>query len=359
VLRRRGAVTGHPTPTVALAGAGAIAAVHALAAGPAGLRITAVASAGGTSARHLAGSVDARKVSPDELPAGADVLVVATPPAAHTALALQGLAAGADVLVEKPLASTLADADRLVSAADDPGAPVLRCAENLLHAPAWRAVAARRGALGPLRHLSARTLQSPPDWGHFAGALTDGGVLFDLGPHPVALLLGLAGEVATGVRATLSSGRADGADDDARVVLRFASGLEATLEVSWVSTNPEWSVQAASDTGVLRLEFFPEVTVEADGEPVPLAAGHPGAADPALATFGYIDQLADLAAGGAHGQTASQARDVLEVICAAYASAGTDGREVALPFSGDRTRTPMQLWREPSPEKALSREGSS
>ena len=39
------------------------------------------------------------------------------------------------------------------------------------------------------------------------------------------------------------------------------------------------------------------------------------------------------------------ARDVLEVICAAYASAGDGGTEVPVPFAGDRTLTPMHLWR--------------
>ena len=45
------------------------------------------------------------------------------------------------------------------------------------------------------------------------------------------------------------------------------------------------------------------------------------------------------------GQTAAEARDVLEVICAAYASAGDGGGEIGLPFNGDRGASPMQLWR--------------
>jgi hypothetical protein len=104
-------------------------------------------------------------------------------------------------------------------------------------------------------------------------------------------------------------------------------------------------VQAAADDGVVRLELYPDVVVEADGEPVDLPPVRADAADPALDRFGYIDQLADLAAGGPAGQTADAARVVLDVICAAYASAGTGGAEMTLPFEGDRTRTPMQLWR--------------
>ena len=339
---------GGDATTVALAGAGAIAVVHALAAPSAGCRVTAVASAGGSSARHLAGQLDeqvrhaVRAVPVDDLPAGADLLVVASPPDSHVALALQGLAAGADVLVEKPLATNLADADRLVDAARAATASgvVLRCAENLLHAPSWAVITGHRSAMGPLQHLSARTLQPPPSWGHFTRPLTAGGVLFDLGPHALALVMALAGEPVVSVTGELSSTRDDGADDDASVQLRFASGLVATVEVSWTAPEVEWSLQAASADGVARLELSPDVLVEIDGEPVAVPDRVTDAADPALERMGYIGQLARLE----ESQTVETARDVLEVICAAYASAGDGGTEVPVPFAGDRTLTPMQLW---------------
>ena len=344
-LRRRG----RKETTVALGGAGYIAVVHALAAQAAGFRVSAVASRG-SSARHLAGELDARRCRPDDLPAGADVLVVATPPDHHVDLALQGLGAGASVLVEKPLATTLAEADRLVDAATQTGSERtgrIRCAENLLHAPFWRAALAIRPTMGVLGHLSLHTQQPPPDWGHFAEPLAAGGVLFDLGPHPIALAIGLADEPLVAVSATLSSTRDDGADDDASVRLRFESGLVAELAVSWTSPTPTWDVQAASDRGVLRIELLPELLLEHDGEPVPLPSRH-DVVDPRLEQFGYVDQLLDLVDdehGDDRGQDLSAARQVLEVICAAYRSAGLDGAEVALPFDGDRTATPMSLWR--------------
>lgn len=333
--------------TVSLAGAGYIAVVHALAAQAAGLAVRSVASGNGSSARHLAGELDARKVAPDALPDGADVLIVATPPALHVQFALQGLAAGASVLVEKPLATTLADADRVVAAVaalDD--AARLRCGENLLHAPVWRRAVELRAGLGTLSHLSLRTLQSPPDWGHFQRPLTDGGVLFDLGPHALALAIGLADEPVAAVSAALRSSRDDGADDHASVRLRFESGLVATIEVSWVSEDTVWEAQAASDLGVVRMELLPEVLLERDGEPVEVALRHAGV-EPLLERFGYVDQLLDLVGTDPDrpGQTAEDARAVLEVICAAYASAGAGGAEIAVPFTGDRRRTPMELWR--------------
>lgn len=254
------------------------------------------------------------------------------------------------MLVEKPLTTTLADADRLVEAAAASDAPLLVCAENLLHAPFWSVVSSHRRGMGPLQHLSARTLQPPPTWGHFSRPLEDGGVLFDLGPHALALVMELADATVTGVSATLRSSRGDGADDDAAVRLGFDTGLTADVEVSWTATDVEWSIQAAAADGVIRVELSPGMLVELDGEPVPIVELHDGLADPVLERMGYVGQLRDMAAGvngdvAVAGQTPEAARAVLEVICAAYASAGAGGEEVAVPFTGDRCLTPMQLWR--------------
>lgn len=329
--------------TIALAGAGFIAVVHALAANDAGIKVRSVASAGGSSARHLAGELDARRCSVDQLPDGADLLVVATPPRSHVDLAIAGIDSGAAVLVEKPVAPTLAEADRLVDAVAGTAGSRVTVGENLLHAPAWKAFVALRPTLGALGHLSLQTLQPPPSWGHFAQPLLDGGVLYDLGPHAIALALGAADEPLLGLNAELSSTRDDGADDAASVQLRFASGLVATVEVSWTSPEPSWQLQAASDTGVLRLELLPEVLLEHNGEPVGIADRH-DATDPSIERFGYIDQLLDAVSDAPTGQSPIAARGVLEVICAAYASAGS-GTEVPIPFTGDRTLSPQQLWK--------------
>lgn len=331
-------------PGIAIAGAGYIAVVHALAARSAGIPIRAIASRGGTSARHLAGGLDVRRCRPEELPAGAEVLVVATPPDSHVALAMQGLAAGATVLVEKPLAPTPAEADRLVEAAADLAeSQHLLCGENLLHAPVVTAALDHRGTVGPLAHLSVRTVQPAPDWGHFLEPLSAGGVLFDLGPHAIALALALADEPPIAVSAELRSDRHDGADDHAELRLRHASGRLTTITVSWRGEHASWDAQAASDTGVLRLELLPEPLLEVDGVEVALTSRH-DVPDPRIEQLGYVDQLLDAVAPTPKGQSVAAARDVLEVICAGYASAGAGGAEVPLPFTGDRDATPLQLW---------------
>jgi predicted dehydrogenase len=337
--------------SIAFAGAGLIAAVHRDAVDRIpGLHISAVASRSSERAAEAAGRLGATACTFDELPAGADAVLVATPPGHHAPLALALMASGVPVLVEKPLCTTLADADRLVAAVDAGGR--LAYAENLVHARAVELALAHTADLGPIDHLEVRAIQPRPTWGDFLTEGWGGGVLFDLGAHPVALAL-LAASPArpVAVRATLAGAPDHPVDEEAGVSIRFDSGLEATLAVSWRATDEVvWDLQASSPAGVVRLELLPEVVVERNGETVPLPA--PGPDGPtALDELGYVAQMAafaaDLAAGTAPTLSAAFGRSVLDATCGAYASAGQAGEWVALPFAGPRDRTPLELWRHP------------
>jgi predicted dehydrogenase len=327
-----------------------MAGVHAAAAGDAGLRVVAVASATGTSARHLAGELDARRVSAADLPAGADVLVVATPPTAHVAATLAGLAVGATVLVESPIAATLSDADRMVTAAGR-STGRLRATANLRCSPAWRAALERIAQLGPLGHLSASLTQPTPDWGHFRHPLQAGGVLFASGAQLLPLLLDAAGAAfgdtgcintdrITTVAAELSTTRDDGADDRADVTFQFGADHTATLHAEWGPGASTW-LQAAGAGGAVRVEFAPSITVEHNGEPVVVD----GASTSPLHQLGYVDQLAGLSTSNDGTLDADEATHLLEVVTAAYVSAGRGGEPVPVQLETARDRTPLELWR--------------
>jgi hypothetical protein len=121
------------------------------------------------------------------------------------------------------------------------------------------------------------------------------------------------------------------------------SGCGSLRGLSWHGELASWDAQASSDQGVLRMEILPEPQLSHNGRDIALAARHP-VPDPKLEQLGYVDQLLDTWAGGA-GQGVEEARAVLEVIAAAYSSAAVGGEEVTLPFAGNRTATPLQLWR--------------
>ena len=334
---------------LALAGAGWMGAVHALAAAHVeGAPVVAVASRTAARAEETARRLGARVCSYDELPAGARGVVVATPPGLHAAQALAAVAAGAAVLVEKPLCTTLADADRLVAAAEA-GARIAY-AENLVHAPIVRHALAHAAQLDGIDVIEVRTIQPRPTWGDFLTEGWGGGVLFDLGAHPLALALLLAAPARpVEVHARLEGAADHPVDEHAEVGIRFDTGALARVVTSWRGTgNPVWDAQASSPDGVVRLELLPTATLERNGAEVRLPAPEPGPLAP-LVELGYLHQLQafvdDVRADRAPALGAAFGRSVLDLTCAAYASAAADGGWVPLPFTGPRTASPFELWR--------------
>jgi myo-inositol 2-dehydrogenase/D-chiro-inositol 1-dehydrogenase len=341
-------------PSVVLYGAGMISRAHGAAAQCSDMRVVAVASRTPEHAAERAGEMDARPVTYDDVVARhieADIAVVATPPHCHAHDAIALLDAGYAVVLEKPLCTTLADADAIVEASARHQGQLLY-AENLAYAPVVQQLLARVPTLGQLTHVEVRALQGLPEWGGFTTDEWGGGALFDLGAHPVAVALLVANAAGLGVPvavdASLRGGTAHGSDEYAEVHLHYSSGLIARVESSWQhGPAPVWDAQLASDTGVLRAELLPTPSLEHDGEPVALPTTTVPV--PQIEQYGYLAQLRAAATSWEHGTTptmsASFGRLVLDVVCAAYRSAGRDGEQELLPFSGARDRTPLQLWR--------------
>jgi predicted dehydrogenase/nucleoside-diphosphate-sugar epimerase len=183
---------------IGLAGAGKMAQHHARAiARMAGARLVAIADpAPGARDAALAAAPGAagydslgRLLAESEV----DVVHVCTPPAAHVAGALEAIAAGCHVYVEKPFAESSADADSLLARAAERGVKICAGHQLLYEAPARRA-AAVAPMLGRLVHVesyfSFRTVRRAP--GGRAPLRADLQLL-DILPHPVYLLLHFLG----------------------------------------------------------------------------------------------------------------------------------------------------------------------
>ncbi|MEO7397606.1 MAG: Gfo/Idh/MocA family oxidoreductase [Ilumatobacteraceae bacterium] len=341
-----------PRPaTVALCGAGMISGAHAAAATLLEMPIVGVASRTPARALERARQLHTVALSYAELPAGADIVIVSTPPQRHAADTLAMLAGGAAVVVEKPLCTTLVDADALVAATQANDQRVLY-AENLAYAPVVTALLGLAPSIGPLTHLEVRTIQTIPAWGAFTSDAWGGGALFDLGVHPLALAVLAAGASGAGpvtsVRATLTGGEGHDTDEHADVHLTFRNGAVGHVVSSWQATSaPVWDLQMSSDTEVLRIDFWPSASLEHNGHPVEFAASTNDGSS--LIELGYAEQLRafreDLATHSTPFMDVAFGRMILEIVCAAYRSAGLGGNDQPLPFSGDRTMTPLQLWR--------------
>ncbi|MEV6222365.1 Gfo/Idh/MocA family oxidoreductase [Nocardia fluminea] len=169
-----------------------------------------------------------------------DLAVIATPNRSHAPLALQALAAGLPVVVDKPFAVTVSDAEEVVEAAVRADLP-LSVFQNRRWDNDFLTVRAlmEAGELGEVRRFESRFERWRPvpkgGWREVGEAEDGAGILFDLGSHLVDQALTLFGPVVE-VYAELDRRRPDvKADDDAFIALTHANGTRSQLWMSAVA----------------------------------------------------------------------------------------------------------------------------
>jgi predicted dehydrogenase len=186
--------------------------------------------------RHSAGHPGARTTtSLDDLLADAtlDSVALATPVPTHAALAERVLRAGKHCFVEKPLAQSAEEAERVVQAAQESGC-VLMVGHLLEYHPGVELLKRLidSGELGEIRYLYSNRLN--------LGVLRpDENALWSLGAHDVSVLLRLAGEEPYECRAVGESYMQEGIEDVVFCYLRFPSGLAAHMHLSWLDPHKE------------------------------------------------------------------------------------------------------------------------
>jgi predicted dehydrogenase len=193
-----------------------------------GVQLTAIVDADIARAQSLAQKTHARALTDHrELLGHLDCAVIATPTQHHFAIARELLDAGVHVLVEKPIANTVAEARNLVD---------LAARQNLVlqvgHAERFNAAfTAAQAQLQKARYIEAHRL-SP-----FRGRSTDIDVVLDLMIHDIDLTLALVQAQVKEVHAMGSRVLTDQVDI-ANARIAFANGCVATLTASRVSAKP-------------------------------------------------------------------------------------------------------------------------
>ena len=210
---------------VAVVGVGHLGKHHARLLGTMpGVTLVGVADTNGARSAEIAASAGTTAYADWQGLPDVDAVTVATPTESHLAVAEGLLARGVHVLVEKPLARSVDEADRLIAVAAARGVrlavghterfnPAVTAARPLLHAP--RFIEAHRLGTFPERSL-------------------DIDVVFDLMIHDLDLLLSIVGEPVVSVEAVgvpVLTPRID----IANVRLKFAGGCIANLTASRIS----------------------------------------------------------------------------------------------------------------------------
>lgn len=323
---------------VSMIGVGGIARTHINALkGLPQARLVAVSSRGADKARAV-GTEEGVEFSTDPgvlfRRSDVDVVVITTSSGSHAKLALEAIAAGKHLVIEKPMAMVPEDARRIVDAARKKGVmlsvisqrrfePTLQTIKRLLD----------DGAIGKLLLIEAfcpyyRT-QEYYDSADWRGTIAeDGGALMNQSIHSVDLMLWLAGPAREVFGRTATQTHKMEAEDLALGVVTFASGALGTIMAS-TSIRPGFqaTINLYGDKGTIKLDGSSVAHWTVPGVEPPAAQGTAsvGIASPTLSSHEHhqaqhADIFAALDKGGTPAVTGEDGFRAVELVCGVYRS---------------------------------------
>ncbi len=311
-------------------------------------KLVAVADVVESRAQHLAAEFGAAPYTDyHALLARADVdaVSVCVPSGLHAQVAIDAMHAGKDVLVEKPIAITLEDADRMIETSRRTGRTMGVVLQNRYNHPmqALRQ-AIDAGKLGTL-HLGSACVrwyrpQSYYEDGWHGTWAMDGGALMNQSIHHIDALQWLMGPVQAVNAFTATRAHKMEAEDVGVAVVRFANGALATIEGSTLTwpQNLEGSVAVFGEHGSVkiggtalnRIELW-KVAGELEQEAEVLTSQRVD--PPSVYGYSHREVLRDfvhaIQSGSEPGTPGAEARKSLALVLAIYESARR-GCEVSL-----------------------------
>jgi predicted dehydrogenase len=198
---------------------------------------------------RLTGDLDELLADPE-----LDAIAVATPVPTHAALAQRVLEAGKHCFVEKPLAVSLADAERAVQAANSSGRTLM-----VGHLLEYHPGVQKLKELTDSGELGDRIYYIYGNRLNLGKLRADENALWSLGAHDVSVVLYLADEEPYEVVAHGESYVRGGVEDVVFCFLRFPSGLAAHLHLSWLDPHKE---RRFTVVGSRRMATFDDMAIE-------------------------------------------------------------------------------------------------
>jgi predicted dehydrogenase len=182
-----------------------------------------------------------------------DAVALATPVPTHAKLACRVLEAGKHCFVEKPLAQSVEEAERVVDAARAADR-VLMVGHLLEYHPGVEKMNGliESGELGEVRYIYSNRL-------NLGQLRRDENALWSLGAHDVSVILRLAAEEPHECRAMGESYVNEGVEDVVFCYLRFPSGLAAHMHLSWLDPHKE---RRFTVVGSKRMATFDDMELE-------------------------------------------------------------------------------------------------
>ena len=292
-----------------------------------------------------------------------EVVDICLPNNLHARVTIDAATAGKHVILEKPLCLTLDEADAMIAACKAHNRKLMY-AEELCFAPKYERVRqlVREGAIGSIYYMRQCEKHSGPhsDWFYDLDQ-SGGGALMDMGCHGFAWfrwMLGVQTRVLS-VYAQMQNGLLHGArtrcEENSLAIVEFEGNVAGIVENSWAKLGGmDDRVEVCGTGGIVHADLFMGNSALTYSE-----KGYGYAMEKAGSTQGWTFTNVEEAFNQGYPQelkhfidcirndtqpltTGEDGRAVLEMLNAAYYSAGT-GQKVALPFR-PAVAKPIDLW---------------
>ncbi|TDD58854.1 Gfo/Idh/MocA family oxidoreductase [Kribbella antibiotica] len=317
-----------------LVGAGSVATLYVeAAAGLPVVDITAVCDVRRDAAETLAAQAHAQVFDDHRsmfAAGGLDGVVITSPHALHTPMAVDAAAAGLHILMEKPMATTVSDCRLMIDVCAKAGVrlavgnlqrfvPAVRQATDVL----------RSGQLGrPLLITERRAVDYDPavrpSW-FFDPEMAGGGIMMNIGGHCIDRAQVLAGERVIGVDARVWRRPGLKVETEAVGLLSLAGGLQVGISVTSTGLPPQNETEVVCEEGALRLSDHTGLWMFQAGRSVQLREP----TDRQDFVSAFRDQLIDFAGNEAPTVDGDYGLSVVAAVQATYESAAL-GRPVSI-----------------------------
>ena len=180
-----------------------------------------------------------------------DIVTVAVPTRLHQEVALAAIAAGAHILIEKPLAFSIAECQTMIAAADAAGV-ILGVGHIERFNPAILELKRRleAGELGRVFQVRSRRV------GPFPSRIADVGVVFDLATHELNIMEYLIGAPIQNLYAETEQEIHAGHEDLLSGLLKFANGAVGVLDINWLTPTKIRELSMLGERGMFHVNYL-------------------------------------------------------------------------------------------------------
>ncbi|OGV35311.1 MAG: hypothetical protein A2020_06215 [Lentisphaerae bacterium GWF2_45_14] len=210
------------------------------------------------------------KSAEELLGSGIDGVVIGTPNSTHCPLTLQALEKGVNVLVEKPMAVNLAEADKMIVLAGKKKL-YLQVNQSLRFNNIYGKMKQLidKKTIGDIIHIRClRASSGSPDKGWSPGAKWfiqksfGGGIVMDIAVHMADMMGWYAGDIKSVYAVNKIRGKDSEVTDNVNAIVDFENGATGCLELSWTFPAGAGYLEIYGTEGIIRQGFNPSGDIE-------------------------------------------------------------------------------------------------